>query len=112
MAGAILTGGGFQDCLGNPLALGRLVMALSVDAVDILTDKIQICSGEEVSYALDAHGNIAGTPSIWINPLITPTSYYMARVYSQSGQLAWGPNAISVFGTPVNATLWIPGNPA
>lgn len=114
MPGSTLTGGGFQDILGNPIANGILVMELSSSATDILTGAILICAGRKVSYPLDQHGNIAGTPQIWTNNLVTPTTYYMARVYTQAGQLAWGPNAqyaLGASGGTTNLTIWTPGNP-
>lgn len=112
-----IQGGGFQDCLGNPVANGRLIMILSQPALDSLSNSIQVCSGEELVYALDASGDIITTdnPLIWANVNLTPsTTYYMARVYTKGGQLAWGPNAITVAlsGSVVDVSDWVPGNPA
>lgn len=111
-----IQGGGFQDCLGNPIANGRLIMSLSQETIDTLTSSIQICCSEEVTYALDASGNIitTGTPLIWANNNMTPTTYYMARVYTKGGALAWGPNAVyaTVASGVVNISQWIPNNPS
>lgn len=112
-----IQGGGFQDILGNPIANGRLIMMLSQSCFDSLTNTILVCSGEEVVYALDVSGDIitTDTPKIWANVNLTPANtYYMARVYTKGGQLAWGPNAISVAlnGSVVDISTWTPTNPA
>lgn len=114
MAGALLTGGGFQDCEGNPLSSGRITLELSALATDLQTGTFQICPGEVVSYTLDANGNILGTPSVWSNDLLRPSNtFYRITVYTSKGQLAWGPNSlplIAVSGT-VNLDLLVPDNP-
>jgi hypothetical protein len=112
-----IQGGGFQDCLGNPIANGRLIISLSQEALDTLSESILVCPLEEVSYPLDASGNIVttDTPLVWANNNLTPTTtYYMARVYTAGGQLAWGPNAVYaiVSGGVVSISQWTPGNPA
>lgn len=110
-----IQGGGFQDCLGNPIANGRLVMALNQEALDKLSQSILICSSEEVVYALDSMGNIitTSTPLVWTNTGLTPnTTYYMARVYNKSGVLTWGPNAVYAIGASVvDVSQWTSGNP-
>lgn len=110
-----LSGGAFQDPLGNAIANGTLILELSAPATDVLTGEIQICTSA-VSFLLDVEGNVASTPTptLWANNSITPTNtYYMARVYAKSGQLAWGPNAVyaNQSGGVINLSSWTPINP-
>lgn len=111
-----IQGGGFQDCLGNPVAGGRLVMILNQQAMDTLSGAILICPGQEIVYALNTSGDIdtTSTPKIWANAALSPnTTYYMARVYTKGGQLAWGPNAVyaTVTSGVVDISDWTPNNP-
>ena len=113
MAATQLTGGGFQDSAGNPIANGRLFLRLSAPAMDS-TGTIQICNDYECSYALDDTGNLVTGAEAWPNDQLTPsTTYYMARVESSAGELAWGPNAVYILSTPSPfvISVWAPGNP-
>jgi hypothetical protein len=115
MPGCYLIGGGFQDCEGNILVNSRLTMELSAPATDLATGTIQLCPGEVVSVQLDYNGNVNGAQPIWPNNLLYPANtYYKVIVYTSNGQLAWGPNSISVIGVGdyVYLSSWVPGNPS
>lgn len=107
-----LIGGGFQDCLGNPLAYGYLTFKLIKDAIS--NTGFQLGQGREITIQLDSSGNVSTSPtqSIWPNDLLTPSgTYYMVSAYTEAGQLVWGPNAQQVLSTtdPFNIGVWIPG---
>lgn len=107
-----LTGGGFQDALGNALANGYLEMELSQDAVT--SDSTQVASGYTIRINLDTDGNIITSPSqsVWPNDVLAPTgTFYNVSAFSSEGQLVWGPNAQQVFSTPSPFDIgsWIPG---
>jgi hypothetical protein len=75
-----LTGtGGFQSPSGAPLALGKLVVRL---VEDINLSDCQICAGREVSYPLDANGDVI-SGSLWAPAL------YIFTAYSAQGQKVW-----------------------
>lgn len=115
MAGSTITGGGFQDCEGNPLAMGFLTLELNTVCTDASTGTFQICPGEVVSYPLDANGNISGTQYVWSSDLLLPTgTLYRMIVYTSKGQIAWGPNFLQLIaiGGVVNLNLLVPNNPA
>jgi hypothetical protein len=71
--------GGFQTPSGAPLALGTMKAKLQTDVA--LSDS-QICAGREVTFNLDANGNIA-SGSLW-----TPATY-LFTAYTARGELAW-----------------------
>ena len=107
-----LTGGSFQDVLGNLLANGYLLMELSQDAQT--NTGIQIAAGTIVKIPLDASGNIVTSPaySVWPNDVLSPANtFYNVSAYKANGQLVWGPNAQQVFSTPspFNVGVWVPG---
>jgi hypothetical protein len=105
----VLTGGGFVDSSGKPVAFGNLTMKLSADAT---SPGGQVCSGLKVSIPLDANGNIAGTPTVFVNSALNPSdTEYRAEVYSAAGQLCYGPVEVTVpAGTgPFNVANWVPG---
>lgn len=110
-----LTGGAFQDILGNLLVDGYLLMELSQDAST--SDGIQITAGTVVKIPLDASGNVVTSPaySIWPNDVLTPANtFYNVSAFTSEGQLVWGPNPQQVFSTPspFNIGVWIPGSVA
>ena len=111
-----LDGGGFQDVEGNPLANGFLFLQLSGPAFDTATGTIQICDRWVLRVPLDANGNIVGGSDatfVWANDQMTPTNtFYMAWAESETGQLSWGPNAVTITGSsPFNVGNWVPINP-
>lgn len=113
MAANTITGGGFQDSAGNVIASGRLTLRLSAPATDP-TSTIQICNDFECGYDLDANGNVVSGSAAWPNDQILPSgTYYMATVYSETGELAWGPNAVYILSTPSPFVIssWVPSNP-
>lgn len=111
-----IDGGGFQDVEGNPLANGTLFFQLSAPATDT-TGTIQICDGWILEAPLDANGNlIGGSEATWVWPndqMVPSTTFYLVWAESSSGQLSWGPNAVTITGsTPFNVGNWVPSNPA
>jgi hypothetical protein len=109
-----LSGGAFQDALGNVVANGYIIMQLSQDAqVTGASPEIQITAGRTLKINLDSSGNIAASPAqyAWPNDVLTPANtYYTVAVYTASGQLVWGPNAQQVLSTPspYDVGLWSP----
>src|ERR1039458_2496446 len=104
-----LTGGAFQDSMGNVLANGYLTFKLSSDEE---VNGSLICSGIEIRIQLDANGDIVTSPaqSVWGNDVLFPiNSYYTVTGYTKPGQMAWGPNCQQVTGTgPFDVGTWIP----
>src|SRR2546429_9936786 len=104
----LLTGGGFQDILGVPLANGYLIFELnkptSVSGIGY------ICDGVKVKVTLDSSGNVAGTQYLWGNDAMTPSdSYYRVTAYTAQGQPAWGPNNQQITGTGAfDIGTWVP----
>jgi hypothetical protein len=122
-----ITGGGFQDSGGNPLNGGQLRLQLSQDAWADNTFETLICGvGNDnqdfyVAYVLDSSGNVPSGSKAWPNDTIlniwnnTSDTYYIASAYTESGQLAWGPNAVYILSTPSPydiGTEWNLTNPA
>jgi hypothetical protein len=99
-----LSGGAFQDALGNVVANGYIIMQLSQDAqVTGASPEIQITAGRTLKVTLDGSGNVNASPaqSVWPNDVLTPANtYYIVSVYTASGQLVWGPNAQQVLSSP------------
>ena len=109
-----LTGGGFQDGEGNPLALGYLKMKLNQDAS--VSGVGNICSGVEITIQLDVNGNVVTSPaqSVWANTggVLSPiNTYYKVTGYTQEGQRAWGANNQQVAaGATFNVGTWVPNS--
>lgn len=106
-----LTGGAFQDCLGNVLANGYLTLELSQDAQ--VNTSTQIAAGYKVTIQLDVNGSVKTTPvqSAWPNDVLSPAStFYIVSAFTQNGQLAWGPNPQQVLSSPspFDIGTWIP----
>src|ERR1700688_4556187 len=86
-----LTGGHFQDSLGNPLANGYLRLFLSQD--EVVTGVGFVCSGVFIQIQLDANGSVVAGQTVWSNDVMLPVnSYYRVFGYAANGQLAFGPN--------------------
>lgn len=107
-----LTGGAFQDAVGNPLANGYLQFTLSQDAQ--VNSNTEVGSGIVTTITLDADGNVGTSPpqSVWPNDVLVPVdTFYTVSAFSQEGQLVWGPNAVQVFSSPspYNIGAWVPG---
>lgn len=112
MATNTIEGGGFQDSGGNFLSGGQLRLQLSQDswADDTFTTLICAVGNDNqdffVKYILDSSGNVPSGSKAWPNDTILdiwtelPDTYYIASVYTESGQLAWGPNAVYIKSTP------------
>lgn len=104
-----LSGGGFQDALGNVVANGYMLFVLSQDAQ--VNGNTQIAAGHTVKINLDANGNIVTGQTIWANDVLSPAgTFYNVSVYSAVGQLVWGPNAQQVLTSPspFNVGAWVP----
>lgn len=83
-----ITGGGFTDWEGNPLANGWLTFTLSSDARTSLSGLV--CGGLTFRVRLDPSGNIAGVVSIWPNDQLTPTTtFYRVNAFTSNGAVAW-----------------------
>ena len=99
-----LSGGSFQDALGNLVSGGYMLMQLSQDAqVTGSSPEVQITAGRVIKVLLDSSGNVEASPAqyVWPNDVLTPANtYYTVSVYTASGQLVWGPNAQQVLSTP------------
>jgi hypothetical protein len=92
----LLSGGGWQDAEGNPLALGTVQVYLQQD---VEVHGVQLCAGIKDSLSLDSSGNVTGSPTLW-GPVV-----YQAVAYSAKGEKAWKgtisvPNAASFSLTP------------
>lgn len=106
-----ITGGGFQDAEGNPLAGGSLVFQLSQDSS--VNNGTEIAAGIKISVLLDSGGNVSGTVNIWPNDVISPANtFYNVTAYTANGQLVWGPNSQQVLSSPspFNIGAWVPGS--
>jgi hypothetical protein len=120
MATVVITGGGFQDSEGNPLATGIVHFQLSADSTDIETGTQQICSGQRVSYTLDNSGNVPSGSTLWPNNLLVSNvsgvtdTFYLMSAEDENGQLVYGPNAFQILSSPspFNLNVLVPGNPA
>jgi hypothetical protein len=101
-----ITGGGFQDSEGNPLAEGTLVLTLNRDAYTDNTFTTLVCAGQALEIALDENGNIAGAKYAWPNDqlidvwTLAADTFYTAKAFTAEGQLAWGPNVMYIGSTP------------
>jgi hypothetical protein len=76
---ATISGGSFQDCLGNPLALGSVQVALQQD----VNVGVQLCAGIKDTLDLDASGNVTDSPTLWGQ--VT----YLMTAFSAEGQKVW-----------------------
>jgi hypothetical protein len=101
-----LTGGAFQDAVGTPLSGGRLVLQLSTDAQQTVTNPDgQVISGLPISLTLDADGNIPST-ELWSNEELAPAgTYYTVRLFSSSGQHVWAKPQTWVFSQDTGQSL-------
>jgi hypothetical protein len=106
-----LTGGHFQDSLGNLLVNGYLEMVLSQDGK--ITGVGQIASGITIKIQLNGTGDVLASPaqSVWGNDQMSPVnSYYRVTGYTANGQAAWGPNNQQVIGSggTFDVGTWVP----
>jgi hypothetical protein len=106
-----ITGGAFQDALGNVVANGFMIFQLSQDAQ--VNGTTQLGAGREITINLDSNGNVAATQSLWPNDVLSPANtFYNVSVYTANGQLVWGPNPQQVLSTPspFNIGAWVPAS--
>lgn len=106
-----LTGGAFQDSLGNVLANGYLTFELSQDAQ--VNTTTQIAAGYTITVNLDSSGNVKTSPvqSVWPNDVLSPSrTFYIVSAFTSNGQLVWGPNPQQVLSSPspFDIGVWIP----
>jgi hypothetical protein len=90
---SLLTGGSFQDSLGQSINFGYLIFKLYSDSsVSVLGGPTgqQIASGISVKIFLDANGNVQQNQSIWANSVLNPTgSFYLVRLFNSNGLEVW-----------------------
>ncbi len=106
-----LTGGSFQDSLGDLLVNGYLIMQLSQDAQ--VNGTTQITAGSKIRINLNSSGSVSTSPnqSVWPNDVLSPSgTFYIVTAYSANGQLVWGPNPQQVLSTPspFDIGAWVP----
>lgn len=103
-----LTGGSFQDSLGNPLASGYLTMRLSQDCS--VSGVGTVCSGIDITVNLDTNGNVVAGQYVWSNLVMSPqNNYYKVTGFTAAGQRAFGPNNQQVAsGSTFNLDSWTP----
>ena len=111
-----LTGGPFQDALGNALSNGYLIFQLQHDAV--APNVAQIVGNISVRVPLDINGFIQGTVTgapvfIWPNDILSPAGgNYIIWAYDSVNRLAWdNPQIQRVLSvpSPFNINSWTPG---
>jgi len=91
-----LENGSFQYPDGSPVVSGTLYLTLSTDATVIGTGQI---APQTVTIALDASGDVAGTPSVWGNDELSPSgTVYTAEVVDSNGARVYGPQIWSLVG--------------
>jgi hypothetical protein len=83
-----ITGGGFQNESGRPLAFGSIVFALNLDSIIVAAPGGQVLATMESVFQLDGNGNIlpnapATTAQIWSNAELSPqlNSTHLATIY-------------------------------
>lgn len=105
-----LSGGNFQDPLGNALASGYILLQLSKDAQ--VNSNTQLTSGKTIQVLLDSSGNVVASPaqSVWPTDAMTPAGVvYKVQVFDSRGELIWGPNYQTVIGSsPFDVGSWVP----
>lgn len=105
-----IIGGLFQDCEGNPLVNGYLLLRLSQDGT---VNDSQICAGVQIKITLDGSGSIVSGQNVWGNDQLLPVnSYYIVTGYNANGQLSWGPNNQQIVGSggTFDVGTWIPNS--
>jgi hypothetical protein len=108
-----IQGGNFQNCEGQPLADGYLILTLSHDES---AGPSLVVSGATIKVNLDSNGNIPSSPAtkIYSSDVLTPAgSYYQVIGYEADGTLAYGPQIWKLTSTPnpLNVASIIPLSP-
>lgn len=84
----------FWDSSGAPLVDGYVLLRLSQDAH---SPNGLICGGKDVLISLDAAGVMESVPQVWPNSQLTPSgSSYIYQAYRADGQLAFGPESVTL----------------
>ncbi len=102
-----ITGGSFQDALGNPIAFGTLLLQLPQDAASSLPSLV--AAGIQLQIPLDASGNVTGNFSVWPTDQLSPnTLTYTAWVLTNSNTQVWGPHKEVILSnpSPFNLDAW------
>lgn len=111
-----ITGGPFQDALGNALSNGYLIFQLQHDAVALYAD--QIVGGAAVRVPLDTNGYIQGTVTgapvyLWPNDVLLPANgNYIIWAYDSSNRQVWNNpqiQQVKSIPSPFSVNAWIPG---
>ena len=113
MAGLVtLTGGTFQDAMGNLLSNGYLICELSQDE-QLSMSQGQAVGGRKVKVLLGTDGNVLVSPAqqVWPTDEMNPgCASYTVWGYTAEGQLVWGPNygLLVTTGSTYNVDGWVP----
>lgn len=84
----------FTDPSGNPLADGYVLINVNVD---VQSPSGLLCGGMSLRVDLNGSGVMESIPNVWPNSFLLPgDSYYVLRTYSSDGQLASGPDKVTV----------------
>jgi sugar lactone lactonase YvrE len=111
-----LTGGGYQDFLGNPLANGYLMMKIN-NPVEAYTVGNDVIEGNDIQFriSLDNNGNVATTPAqyVYSTSSLTPTCTYVVQAFAFDGTTTSAPQIVTVPNTAAqfNTALWVPNWP-
>ena len=113
MAGLVtLTGGTFQDAMGNLLSDGYLICELSQDE-QLSSSQGQAVGGRKIKVLLGTDGNVLASPAqkVWPTDEMNPgNASYTVWGYTEEGQLVWGPNygLLVPTGSTYNVDGWVP----
>lgn len=103
-----ITGGNFQAPDGNPLDAGYLTFQLSTDG-SATSPNLQVSAGIVTRATLDSTGSISGTVYLWPNDQLLPTTVYIVKAYTASGELCWKSENVIPSGVgSYDLGLWIP----
>lgn len=106
-----LTGGGYSDFLGNPLANGYLKMRLNTPS-EVYSTGSEIIEGSEISFTiqLDSNGNVVTGQYVFANSSLTPnTSQYIVQAFAADGTTASAPQTVTVPADLVySISNWVP----
>jgi hypothetical protein len=102
-----IVGGNFQDPLGNPLNAGYLTFQLTTDAV--AASNKQVSAGVITQADLDSNGSISGTVYLRPNSTMSPSTKYVIRAFTNSGEVCWeSENVVPSGAGSFDIGAWIP----
>jgi hypothetical protein len=111
-----LTGGGYCDFLGHPLAFGYLMMSLNTPS-EVYTSGSEVIEGADTKFKiqLDSSGNVVAGQHVFSNQLLTPACQYVVTAYAADGTNASAsPQTVTVPSASLtyNISNWPASNPA